>query len=202
MTQRLPSLSNYLATDVSEWSEQMITVRDHGLWRDADAGSWEDYCTRVVGKPLDWCSWIIGGYEELRASRGTRPVPEAEALEAGKRVAAMMAVAPDLAEHGGVRPSGGRQPVAGAGAVGAGKRVAAVMAGAPDLAEPRGSGTGGNQGYDVTLNKRGNQTSYLAARIKRDHPEIAAAVERGEYPSMRKAAIAAGIVKEPSTLDR
>lgn len=37
----------------------------------------------------------------------------------------------------------------------------------------------------------------LSAAIKRDHPEIAAAVERGEYPSMRQAAIAAGIVKPP-----
>ena len=34
--------------------------------------------------------------------------------------------------------------------------------------------------------------TYLAARIKRDQPDIAEAVERGEYPSMRQAAIAAG----------
>jgi hypothetical protein len=37
----------------------------------------------------------------------------------------------------------------------------------------------------------GNSAAYLSARIKRDHPEIAAAVERGEYRSMRRAAIAA-----------
>ena len=37
----------------------------------------------------------------------------------------------------------------------------------------------------------------LAARLKRDHPEIAAAVARGEYRSMRQAALAAGIVKPP-----
>jgi hypothetical protein len=47
----------------------------------------------------------------------------------------------------------------------------------------------------VPLSKGGNDR--LAARIKRDHPDIAAAVERGEYPSMRQAALAAGIVKPP-----
>jgi len=31
----------------------------------------------------------------------------------------------------------------------------------------------------------GTSASYLAARLKRDFPEIAAAVERGEYASMR-----------------
>jgi hypothetical protein len=34
--------------------------------------------------------------------------------------------------------------------------------------------------------------------LKRDdHPEVAAAVERGEYRSTRQAALAAGIVKPP-----
>jgi hypothetical protein len=53
---------------------------------------------------------------------------------------------------------------------------------------------------NVTKLKRGNEASYLAARLKRDFPDIAAAVERGEYPSMRKAALAAGIVKPPDPL--
>jgi hypothetical protein len=39
---------------------------------------------------------------------------------------------------------------------------------------------------------------YLRARLKRDHPEIAAALGRGEYPSARAAGIAAGIVKVPT----
>jgi hypothetical protein len=36
---------------------------------------------------------------------------------------------------------------------------------------------------------------YLAARIKRDHPEIAERMKAGEYASVRKAGIDAGIVK-------
>ena len=49
--------------------------------------------------------------------------------------------------------------------------------------------------------KGGNQADYLAARIKRDHPQIAAGIAAGEYPSIRAAAIAAGIVKVPSALE-
>jgi len=33
----------------------------------------------------------------------------------------------------------------------------------------------------------------MTARIKRDHPDIAADVEAGKYPSMRAAAVVAGI---------
>jgi hypothetical protein len=63
---RLPNLSNCLATDVSAWAWHMTIVRDNELWRETDAVSWEDYCTRVVGKPLDWIEWIVGGYEALK----------------------------------------------------------------------------------------------------------------------------------------
>lgn len=44
--------------------------------------------------------------------------------------------------------------------------------------------------------KGGNQASYLLSRLARDNPEILAAFERGEYRSVRSAAIAAGIIKE------
>jgi len=44
--------------------------------------------------------------------------------------------------------------------------------------------------------KRGsNAASHLLRRLARDHPDALAAYERGEYPSVRAAAKAAGIVK-------
>jgi hypothetical protein len=49
---------------------------------------------------------------------------------------------------------------------------------------------------------RGTSASYLAARLKRDHPDVAAAVERGEYGSIRQAAKAAGIVRDPDPLSQ
>jgi hypothetical protein len=51
-----------------------------------------------------------------------------------------------------------------------------------------------DQGDNVTL-KRGNEAAYLKARLERDHPEIAEALDRGEHRSARAAAIAAGIIK-------
>jgi hypothetical protein len=52
------------------------------------------------------------------------------------------------------------------------------------------------KGYDHNLftGKRGDGTDYLTARIARDRPDILEAMRRGEYDSVRQAAIAAGIV--------
>lgn len=55
-----------------------------------------------------------------------------------------------------------------------------------------------NQGDNVTLKKRGNDQSYLARRLKRDHPAIFDKLET--YPSVRAAALEAGIVKPTVTL--
>jgi hypothetical protein len=41
----------------------------------------------------------------------------------------------------------------------------------------------------------GNHSTYLIARLARDHPAISRQLEAGGYPSVRAAAIEAGIVK-------
>ncbi|MBU0515098.1 MAG: hypothetical protein KJ621_10030 [Proteobacteria bacterium] len=48
----------------------------------------------------------------------------------------------------------------------------------------------------------GETTEYLIARLKRDAPSVAEGLARGEYRSVRQAAIAAGIVKVPTPLDQ
>jgi hypothetical protein len=48
--------------------------------------------------------------------------------------------------------------------------------------------------------QRGNNTSYWLGRIKRDHPAILEAWERGEFSSVRAAAKAAGFVKDEPPL--
>ena len=48
------------------------------------------------------------------------------------------------------------------------------------------------------LRKRGSD--YITARIKRDHPEIAQRMERGEFRSIAEAARAAGIYNRPKTI--
>jgi hypothetical protein len=45
------------------------------------------------------------------------------------------------------------------------------------------------------VSRGSNQVCYLVRRLKRDAPDIALALGRGEYKSARAAAIAAGIVK-------
>jgi hypothetical protein len=42
--------------------------------------------------------------------------------------------------------------------------------------------------------KRGDNAAYLQARLRRDAPEVADALERGEIKSARAAAIEAGII--------
>lgn len=63
-----------------------------------------------------------------------------------------------------------------------------------------------NQGDNITLKgpkiERGTSASYLARRLMRDAPEIFRRLEAGEFPSVRQAAIAAGIVKVPTPLEK
>ena len=53
----------------------------------------------------------------------------------------------------------------------------------------------------TSYSKRGTQASYLTSRIKRDHPEILERMKAGEFKSVRQAALAARIIKEPTTLE-
>jgi hypothetical protein len=62
------------------------------------------------------------------------------------------------------------------------------------------AGAKGGRGKKAPDNVRsfyGNDASYLIRRLKRKAPEIAAALARGEYPSARAAALAAGIIQPP-----
>ncbi len=89
--------------------------------------------------------------------------------ERARALAADPEVKPELG-HGGARPGAGRPPRTGAG-----------------LTESEGPDSGGGceiQGNDVTL-IRGNDAEYLVRRLKRDSPEIAAELARGEPPSAR-----------------
>lgn len=85
----------------------------------------------------------------------------------------------------------------------AGDSLKAVLKRAPDMPgqgrrtdlQPRADGT--------KLETHGsNQSSYLAARLKRDRPDIVARIDAGEFKSIRAAAIAAGIVKVKTALEQ
>ena len=48
--------------------------------------------------------------------------------------------------------------------------------------------------------RRRRKSDYIAARIKRDHPEIAQRMEHGEFKSASEAARAAGMYNRPKTI--
>jgi hypothetical protein len=83
------------------------------------------------------------------------------------------------------------------------KDVAAIVRNAPAEVGPgQGKRTDLDKGLrdNITKLQRGTQATYLAARLKRDRPDLAAKVVSGEIKSIRAAAIEAGIVKVPSAL--
>ncbi len=55
-------------------------------------------------------------------------------------------------------------------------------------------GSGRGNKYE-TRRPAGNSRAYLVRRIARDHPDILERMKRGEFVSVHRAAIAAGIVK-------
>lgn len=50
--------------------------------------------------------------------------------------------------------------------------------------------------YNASSEDRGTDSSYLADRIDRDHPEVHEKMKAGEYRSVRQAAIDAGIIED------
>ena len=53
-----------------------------------------------------------------------------------------------------------------------------------------------NQDDNIILKQQGTSADYVKARLRRDHPEIAEELERGEHRSARAAGIAAGFIKD------
>jgi hypothetical protein len=69
--------------------------------------------------------------------------------------------------------------------------------------EEQPGGRGNQQtSYNVTSLGKGNRSAYLAARIRRDYPDVFVAFERGEHKSVHAAAKAAGIVKVKTPLQQ
>lgn len=61
------------------------------------------------------------------------------------------------------------------------------------LANP--SGKKKDLGYHDNVGRRGTSGEYVVRRLKRDAPDLAAALARGEFSSARAAGIAAGFIK-------
>lgn len=60
----------------------------------------------------------------------------------------------------------------------------------------RSEQAGQDQADNISLKQAGTGAVYLKARLQRDHPDLAEALERGKIKSARAAAIEAGIIKD------
>lgn len=85
------------------------------------------------------------------------------------------------------------------------QEVVALIRGEVGALKKQGEHSGNQYSESETLHnnvsKQGNSSTYLLKRLKRDAPDIAEDLIRGEYKSVRAAAIAAGIVKVPKPFD-
>ena len=71
------------------------------------------------------------------------------------------------------------------------------------LADAHHAGPGrGNKTVDNINRFNGTNASYLARRILRDRPDIHSRMLAGEFPSVRQAAIEAGIVRPPTPVEQ
>jgi hypothetical protein len=67
---------------------------------------------------------------------------------------------------------------------------------APGMPTANPEGRKGKElGYHSNVVQRGNNEEYVVRRLKRDAPDLAAALARGEFSSARAAGIAAGFIK-------
>ena len=88
------------------------------------------------------------------------------------------------------------------------KMVQAEMGAAPTLSESmQGNTNAVKNSHDnvravLAEQDYGNSSTYLLRRLKRDAPAVAEAYLAGEHKSVRAAAKAAGIVKDPSPYER
>lgn len=57
-----------------------------------------------------------------------------------------------------------------------------------------------DQDDNIILEQQGTSAAYIKARLRRDHPEIAEALDRNEFKSARAAGIAAGFIKPVPTV--
>jgi len=80
-------------------------------------------------------------------------------------------------------------------------RVRELATTAQPLGEPRRptNEERAEKGAIGTVTRGTNDSNYLTRRIARDHPEILERMKAGEFPSVRSAALEAGIVKPTFT---
>jgi hypothetical protein len=144
-------------------------------WHDAElytkfAPTWEDFCRDILAIDAAWVEKLCTGLRLLRSEGYQGPVPASLAEQA--------------AATGALRDTPGNPTGTNQYTTEEKENRNCVYNTIPYRKQSRGS----------------TNRAYLLARLKRDHPAIFAAVERGEFRSVRAACKAAGLVQEETPL--
>ena len=144
-----------------------------------DAG----FFSRMVEGVREYDAWKVIGFasfEDFCKAELGKTLCEVEQIVSGVRV---------------LQATGRTAPITPAEAIAAAPKI-------QTLTDAGKKGVRGKKAPDNVRGFNGNSQNYLAARINRDHPEIAERVKAGEFKSIRAAAIVAGIVKVKTPLER
>jgi hypothetical protein len=136
----------------------------------------EDLIRRGLEIDPEFVRWATEG---LQTFDPKEPAPFHAAIDAGKQRAQQLAASDEVVALGPAAPAKGGPT-------------------------PNATGRRGKNKHDkvMPVPALGNSAEYLVRRLKRDAPEVAARLACGEFPSARAAARAAGILHEPTALER
>ena len=144
----------------------VLELQRDDYWRKFSS-DWAEFCQSVFGRPAAWIEQVVQGVRVLYRQQPERFKDAVPSNEA-------------LAQMAKELEPAGPAPVAG-------------------MASPNPEGvnqyTERNDGDRQPSSERGTTQRNIIRRIKRDHPEIAEQLERGEFPSARAAGLAAGFIK-------
>ena len=179
LSRRLVSLKEYLidamAYDCRNFAANVKTWRDEELFLQFNP-TWEEFVSEHFDQSVEWIDHMLLGVELLDAVSPNTPAPIPDAITVSKTASA------NVAKQLGESPT-------------------------IEIKAKPGNPTGKNQhtkpqerNYDYNHNSSKPPTGsadpeYLAARIARDRPDIQTKMKQGDYPSVRAAAVDAGIVK-------
>ena len=187
-------------TDCRRFAKTMTLWREKQLYSHFSE-TWEQFISDHVRKPLDWVNHVIHGVSLLNSNT---PVTAQDAINAIRQQQAIQL------SDATPNPTKGRPAKIDPAEV---QRLRDEGLTQKQIAEELGCTQqyisqflqdSTSLCYHDNINlyntndsppERGTASEYLAARLARDNPDILERVKAGEFPSMRAAAVAAGIVK-------
>ena len=180
LERRLDGMKRFNSWDVDNdcrrFADTMTLWKEKRLYEHFSS-SWESFVDEHVQKPIEWVNHVIQGVPLLDPNAAISPK---DAIAAFRKQAAIQAAEqadptlerkPDIIRPGEVKNPHGKNQYS-------------------EKEDDRSHDYGHPQ-------ERGSE--YLAQRIAESSPEIHESLKRGEYPSVRSAAIAAGVLKPRQT---